>query len=115
MHIQPQIGQGSREVRGKKIRFRMYWILSGLATLVWLAFTYVMSMVPGVYPEQKLWMLSVAGALLAASLGIGIWKFRTSEVPFMAWPLGPIVGVVLILELAECVIGIFRVSLAIFH
>jgi hypothetical protein len=84
--------------------------LSGLG--IW---DYVMSMVPGLYPDQKLWMLSAAGGLLALSLGIGVWKFRSSEVPFMAWPLGPIVGVVLLLELAECVAGAFQVFYTVSH
>jgi len=83
-----------RAERSKRVRFHSYWISAILATLVLLMFAYVMSMVPGVPRGQKLWMLSIAGVLLASSLGIGVWKFRTSEAPFMAWPLGPIVGVV---------------------
>jgi hypothetical protein len=101
-----------REKGSKRIRFGAYWTSAALATIVFLMFIYVMSMVPGVPPGQKLWMLSVAGGLLVASLGIGVWKFRTTEAPIMAWPLGTVVGVALSLELAECVIGVFQVCSA---
>jgi hypothetical protein len=102
--------EGHQETRTSRIRSYMYWISSVLATLVFLMFAYVMSMVPGVPLSQKLWMLSIAGTLLIASLGIGAWKFWTDKVPLMAWPLGPIVGVVLLLELAECIISIFQLA-----
>lgn len=101
--------------RSKRIRFRMYWISAAIATVVFLLFAYVMSMVPGVSPAQKLWMLSLAGVLLVVSLGIGAWKFRTNDAPIMAWLLGPVVSVLLLLELAECVIGVFQVSAVVFR
>ena len=36
--------------------------------------------------------------LNTASVPIGVWKFRETEAPITAWPLGPIVGVVLMLQ-----------------
>jgi hypothetical protein len=69
-----------------------------------------MMMVPGVPSADKLWMLSIAGALLAAALCIGTWKFAATEAPVMAWPSGAVVGVLLCLELAMCIIGIFAVA-----
>ncbi len=72
-------------------------------------------MVPGVLPSEKLWMLSITGVALVASLGIGVWKFGTTEAPLMAWPLGPVIGVFLLLELVECIVGVFHVALKIPH
>jgi hypothetical protein len=108
MHIQ-MTEPDHRKERTKRIRLRMYWISSALATLVFLMFVYVMSVVPGIYPGEKLWMLSVAGVMLAASLGIGVWKFRTSEALFMTSPLGAALSMVLLLELAVCIASVFQV------
>src|SRR5437868_4941421 len=94
----------------KRTRFRAYWISAALSTLVFLMFTYTMSMVPGIYASQKLWMLAIEIGLLALSLGLGLWGFRTSEAPFTAGKSGLIVGVVLILELALCVVSVFQVA-----
>jgi hypothetical protein len=104
--------QDAGELRSLQIRIRLYGASAALATLVFLAFTYVMSMVPGIYPGQKLWMLAIEIGLLIVSLGLGIWGFRTSEAPFTAGRLGTIVGVVLILELALCIISVFQVAAA---
>ena len=106
MHIELEEGDG-----GGKIRQRVYWALSVLATIISLMFIYVMSMVPGVPSVQKLWMLSVASALLVLSLGVGTWRSRTTEAPVLAWPFGTVMSVLLFLELAVCIIGVFQVSL----
>jgi hypothetical protein len=98
--------------RGQKTRLRLYWALSVFASIVFLMFIYVMSMVPGVPSVQKLWMLSVSGSLSAVSLGVGMWKFRTTEAPTLARPIETVVGVLLLLELTVCIIGIFQVSLS---
>ena len=98
--------------RGGKIRQRVYWALSVLATIVSLMFIYVMSVVPGVPSVQRLWMLFVAAALLVLSLGVGTWKFRTTEAPVLAWPFGTVMCLLLFLELAVCIIGMFQASLA---
>jgi hypothetical protein len=69
-----------------------------------------MLMVPGVLPAAKLWMLSISALASGTSLGIGVWKFGTTDAPLMAWPLGPVMGVILLGELVECVISICRLS-----
>jgi len=104
--------QESGELRSKRIRFRVYWISAALTTLVFLVFTYTMSMVPGIYASQKLWMLAVEIGLLVLSLGLGLWGFRTDEAPFTAGRLGLIMGVVLVLELTLCLISVFQVATA---
>ena len=102
--------QDAREFRSRQIRFRLYWMSASLATLVFLTFTYVMAMVPGIYKGQKLWMFAIEISLLIVSLGLGTWGFKTREVPFTTGRLGLVVGVVLILEIAECIIGVFQVA-----
>jgi hypothetical protein len=101
----------NEEHRGR-FRLRAFWVASALGTVVFLLFVYLMMMVPGVPAAQKIWMLSIAGGLLVVPLGIGIWKFGTSDAPIMARPLGPVVWVLLLLELGVCVLGIFQVIAA---
>jgi hypothetical protein len=79
-------------------RLNLYWQLSGLATLVYLLVVGGLMTVPGVDSATKLLLLSFTGLLLALPLVIGVWKFRESEVPITAWPLGPVVGVILMLQ-----------------
>ena len=67
-------------------------------------------MVPGIAPSTKMWMLSVVGVAVATSLGVGTWRFGSTEAPVTVWPLGPMVAVVLLLELAYCVIGVIRLA-----
>jgi hypothetical protein len=90
-----------------RIRLWMYWITSIVATLILLYFVFIMMMVPGVLPSAKLWMLSIAAVALVVPLGVGLWKVSTTEAPFAAWPLGPIMGVILLLELTLCIFNIF--------
>ena len=97
---------------GAKVQYRGYWALSALTTIIVLIFIYIMSMVPGVPSVQKLWMLSIAGALSALSIGVGTWKFRTIEAPILDWPFGILMGVLLFLELSVCIFGVFQVSQA---
>jgi hypothetical protein len=89
-----------------RVRFRIYWVTSIGATLLFLLFVLMMMMVPGVLLSEKLWMLSIAAVALAFPLGIGVWRFGTTEAPIMEWPLGPLMGVILLLEEAQCVISI---------
>lgn len=97
---------GDGPVQSSRTRFWMYWISSLLATIIFLFFMTTMLMVPGVLPGAKLSMLSIAGVAVAISLGIGVWKFSSTDAPVTAWPLGPLVGVILLGELAECVISV---------
>ena len=55
-------------------------------------------------------MLSVVGVAVATSLGVGAWRFSSTEAPIAVWPLGPMVAVVLLLELAYCVVAVFLFS-----
>jgi hypothetical protein len=89
------------------LRFWMYWFTSIGATLIFLLFVFFMMMVPGVLLSEKLWMLSIAAAALVVPLGFGLWRVNSTNAPFCIWPLGPIMGVVLILELMQCVASIF--------
>jgi len=97
-----------REERSKKIQFHFYWISALFATFVFLICSYV-SMVPGMFPRHQLLLISLAGIILIVSLGVGLWKFNAREAPLARWPLGPVIAVILMLELAECFIGISRV------
>jgi hypothetical protein len=101
--------------RGNRVRFWMYWISAVIATLVFLLFMATMLMVPGILSSTKMWMLSVAGGSVAISLVIGVWRFGSTEAPVMAWPLGALMGVVLLLELAECAIGVIRFAMTTKH
>jgi hypothetical protein len=105
--MQIKIEETDRESRS---RFGLYWMLSAIATITFLLFAFLMLMVPGVQSGAKLGMLSTAGALLAASLAVGVWKFGTSEAPIMAWPLGPIVGIFLLLQLLWCVVSAIQMA-----
>jgi hypothetical protein len=100
----------SKELRGKQVRPRTYWILATVSTLLFLLFMATMLMVPGIAPSTKMWMLSVVGVAVAISLGVGTWRFSSTEAPVTIWPLGPVVGVVLLLELTECVVSVFLLA-----
>ena len=106
---------GQNEERSGQFRLRAYWIASALGTVVFLLFVYVMMMVPGVPAAQKIWMLSIAGVLLVLPLVIGVWRFGTSDALVMTRPLGPVVWVLLLLELGVCVLGVFQVIAAPVH
>jgi hypothetical protein len=110
--LQTKIEETDRESRS---RFGLYWVLSAIATITFLLFTFLMLMVPGVQSGEKLGMLSAAGALLAASLAVGVWKFGTTEAPIMAWPLGPVAGVFLLLELFLCAISVIQITAKMFR
>ena len=111
MHTNNNVAmQEYRDRHRSRIRFRIYWILSVLATVIFLLFAATMLMVPGVLPSAKLWMLSVAAVALATSLGVGAWNFGTTDAPAMDRPLGLVMGVILLLQLAWCITGIVNVS-----
>ncbi len=93
-----------------RTRFWLYWILSIGITIVFSLFTATMLMVPGVAAESKIRTLSVIATIMITALGIGTWRFSSTEAPAMIWPLGPAIGVVLSLELIWCLIGIFQVA-----
>lgn len=102
-----QVGEhGSGTMPESRTRFCVYWISSAVATLIFVLFMITMLMVPGVMLSAELWMLSIAGVASAVSLGVGMWKFGRTEAPVTTWPLGPISGVVLLVELVMCAINI---------
>lgn len=99
-----------RGLREKRVRCWTYWLSAAISTLLFLLFMTIMLTVPGIMPFTKIWMLSVVGIAAAISLGIGMWRFGSTEAPITVWPLGPILGVVLLLELADCAINIFLLA-----
>jgi hypothetical protein len=104
------LSDDNKGIRGERMRFWAYWISAAVSTLLFLLFMASMLMVPGIVPSTKMWMLSVVGVAVVISLGVGAWRFSSTEAPVMVWPLGPIVAVVLLLELAECVISVFLLA-----
>jgi len=96
-------------VQPRRTRFWLYWISSAVATLMFLFFMTVMLMVPGVSPSAELQMLSIAGIALAASICIGVWKPSTTDAPLAAQPVGAVMGVILLIELAMCVLSICKI------
>ncbi len=99
-----------REARTRRMRSWTYWISAVVSTLLFLLFMASMLMVPGVLSSTKIWMLAVAGVGVAISLGVGMWRFGSTEAPAMIWPLGPVMGVMLLLELAYCAISVFLLA-----
>jgi hypothetical protein len=96
--------------RGRKTRLHVFWGTSIFATLIFVMFAYAITMAPAGGSAPKLWMLSIAGALLAVPLFVGTWKYATTEAPIRAWPFETLVTVFLFVEFAMCVINIFGVA-----
>jgi hypothetical protein len=101
---------GVKEDRTRRVRFWTYWITAVAAMLVFALLMTAMLMVPGIQPSTKTWMLTVAGGCMAFSLGVGMWRFGSTEAPAMLSPLGTVAGVVLLLGLGYCVINIYLLS-----
>jgi len=104
------LSEDIREARTRRVRSWTYWIMAVASALLYLIFTAAMLMVPGILPSSKIAILSAVGASLAISLGVGMWRFGSTEAPATLWPLGPVSGVVLLLELAYCLVGIFLLA-----
>ena len=103
--------QDGGEIKGGRSRYWVFWISSAAATIIFLLFMATMLMVPGVFPTSKIWMLSIAGVASAISLSVGVWRFGTTDAPVMDWPIGPVLGVILLIELAECILSVIQLSL----
>jgi hypothetical protein len=99
-----------KDVRTRRVRFWMYWITAVASTLLYLFFTATMLMVPGILPSSKILILTAVGTSLAIALGVGMWRFGSTDAPATLWPLGPVSGVVLLLELVHCAVGIFLLA-----
>jgi hypothetical protein len=110
MHTDPKtaVEEPSQSLSSKG-RLSIYRVSSVLATLLFLFFVAEMLMVPGFWPAEKIWRLSVAAAALVASLGIGAWKFRTAEAPITTSPVDSLLSAILLLELVWCVASIVSV------
>ena len=93
-----------------KTRFWLYWSSAIGATFLFLLFMATMLMVPGIHSSTKMWMLTVAGAGAVISLGVGMWRFSSTDAPATFSPLGPVAGVVLLLEMAYCAINVFLLA-----
>jgi len=104
------LSEDMREARTRRVRFWTYWITAVASTLLFLLFVVSMLMVPGVLPSAKIWMLTVAGIGVGISLGVGMWRFGSTEATATHWPLGPVAGVVLLLELAYCAINVLLLA-----
>jgi hypothetical protein len=91
-------------------RLSLYWLFSGVATFVYLAVVGGLMTVPGVGAATKLFLLSSTGLLLTLPLVIGFWKLREAEAPIMAWPLGSVIGVVLMLQFVLCVAQVLALA-----
>lgn len=98
-------GAGDRDEPPERIWPRLYWISAALATIMFLMFSYTMMMVPGMYTHEKLWMLAIEIGMLCVPFGISIWEVRTSEATFVGRLRG-VMGLLLILELTWCIIGV---------
>jgi hypothetical protein len=94
----------------KKIRFWLFWSSAIGATFVFLLFMASMLMVPGIPPSTKMWMLAIAGGGVAVSLGLGMWRFGSTEAPATLWPLGAIAVTALLLELVYCATNVFLLA-----
>jgi len=94
----------------RKVRLWTFWMSSLGSTILFFLFMATMMVVPGILLETKLWMLSLAGLAAAISLVIGLWRFASTDAPVADRPFGPIIAVVLLIEMAEC--GISLVQLA---
>jgi hypothetical protein len=98
------------EPRGSRVRSWVYWLSAVASMLLFLFFMASMLMVPGVLSSTKMWMLFVAGMSAAIALGVGMWRFANTEAPATVRPLGPVMGVFLLLELAYCAINVFLLA-----
>jgi hypothetical protein len=87
-------------------RKHVYWVLSAVSTFVFVLFVFMLMMVPGVVDATKLWMLSIAAAMLTLSLLLGVWRPQTSEAPITAGMSASVIAIILVLELLQCSLGI---------
>jgi len=93
-----------------RTRLWLYWGLGIITTLVFLLFITTIEMVPGISQSGKVWMLSAVGVAAITALGIGSWKFSSTEAPAMLWPLGSVMAVLLLMEVLLCIIGVFALT-----
>jgi hypothetical protein len=88
----------------------LFWILSIVATLLYLFLISAMLMVPGILPVSKLWMLSVASVGAGTALVVGIWRPATTDAPMADSRSALVVGVIVLLELLHCAVGVIVIA-----
>lgn len=76
--------------------------------MLFLFFMTFMLMVPGGTPGEKMTMCSIVCVAAGVSLCVGVWKFGTTDAPLMAGPLGPVMAVVLLVEMGLCAMNVVR-------
>jgi hypothetical protein len=70
----------------------MFWTCAFIATLLYVLFTYMLMMVPGFEPVEKLSMLAITMAAAATALIIGCWKPATTEAPIATSRVAAVAG-----------------------
>jgi len=93
------------EARRNRFRLRIYLVLSGVAASILAMFLIPVPLIPA---HGVLWMLSISGTLLIAAIGTGFWRLKSADAPATVWPVGPVVAVINIIELAICIWGFFE-------
>jgi hypothetical protein len=101
----------SPDTSARRTRLWLYWGSAISTTFVFLFFMATMLMVPGMLPSTKICLLSVVGVAAMVALGIGTWRFSSTEAPSMMWPFGTVMAVFLILELLYCIISVLSALL----
>jgi hypothetical protein len=85
---------------------RFYWFLSSaiLSSLLFGLFIFTCMMVPGMLPNEKRWMFGTDAILLACPLIVGLWRFAATDAPVNKLPLGPVIELVVALEIIVCIV-----------
>lgn len=90
---------------GTKGRRTAYRISALIASFIFLVCFYI-NMVPGMYPRDQLLLSGSAAIVPIASLTVGLWGLRMRKAPLTQRALDRVIGIVLIAELAVCVLAI---------
>ena len=103
----------SEAIKNSKTTHRNAYRISALiATLVFAVCVYICT-IPGMYPRDQFLLFAAAATMLIASLIVGSWGLK--KAPPAKWPLDPLIGLVVLLEIAECLFGLIKVAPAVFH
>jgi uncharacterized membrane protein YidH (DUF202 family) len=100
------LGKGpdaDHSVQGRSVA---YWLSSLITTGGFFYFVALLLMVPGVSPTTKLWILIPVCLAAIVSLCAGLWRYSSSEAPIWNGPLAVAMAVVLMLEIAYCVVSV---------
>ena len=111
MHIEEQIERSSESNGNTSRRFSVFVLSFVVAFTVFLFFTALMMSVPGVLVSSKMKMLTISVIGAGISLVIGIWKFESTDAPITHYPVGPILCIILFLELGVCIFNLIDMYL----